>query len=195
MIPIYTLYREKKKLILILISILYLETPYIKVLHILTSMPCLPEDACQAICRNGKRCSRRGWYETKLCGLHSGKSNVKTIDSDNSSTCVDCKEECPICYGALDDPIKCPNGHLICAKHYINDLLCMWKNRSDNHIKCFVCRQRIDSENFSNQFIHNIPNVYMDASYSKSNPESLLQLKGFLQKSVIDIMKILNFIE
>ena len=39
-------------------------------------MPCPPEMACQAICRSGKRCSRIGNHETKLCGLHTIVENT-----------------------------------------------------------------------------------------------------------------------
>lgn len=150
---------------------------------------------CRAICLNGKRCTFKWRHENKLCGIHVKMSNIKTVDSDISSICLDCEDECPICYGAIVDPIKCHNGHLICGKHYINDILSMSKLRGDNNIKCFICRQIINSDNFNRQFRDNICNVYLDVSYSNSSPESLSKLKLFLKNSLNDIIKILNFIE
>jgi hypothetical protein len=188
-------------------------------------MPCPPEMACQAICRSGKRCSRFGNHETKLCGLHTivektcqgiclnGKrcllrsldgielcrkhvmmSDVKTISATQEvitrTSCVECDEECPVCYCSPTDVIICPNGHKICGEHYLSDIASLSATRVDNHIKCFVCRVWIDSKQFDLEFIKKLP-----VAYAKAIFPSRTAINTLLQSFTIDIMKMLNHIE
>ena len=177
-------------------------------------MPCPPEYACLAICRSGIQCSRFR-RESGLCGTHERMTIVnrvntrnqtqdtrnqtqdtqnQTQDTQNDDPCIECDDECPVCYMSTVGTITCPNGHRICGQHYIEDISAMWKNRRDNHIKCFVCRQRIDKSQFNVDFITTLPNAYM-SPFKYSAPANVRRWNDFFQKSVIDMLKMLNYIE
>ena len=184
-------------------------------------MPCPPQYACRAITRSGRQCSR--WQrDSGLCGTHERMVLVDQVDSQtpsqatqtpsqatqtpsqatqppnqatqNNDPCVECDDECPVCYESTVGTITCPNGHRICGQHYIDDISAMWKNRSNNHIKCFVCRQRISCSQFNVDFITTLPSAYM-AQYLQSDPINARRWKPFFQKSIIDMFKMLNYIE
>ena len=111
----------------------------------------------------------------------------------NNDSCVECDDECPVCYDTTVGTITCPNGHRICGQHYIDDISAMWKNRRDNHIKCFVCRQRISCSQFNVDFITTLPSAYI--AHLQFDPINAPRLKAFFQKSIIDMFKMLNCIE
>ena len=172
-----------------------------KVLPLRTyTMPCPPQYACRAITRSGRQCSR--WQrESGLCGTHERTVHVNQVDqqtpsqaTQNNDPCVECDDECPVCYESTVGTITCPNGHRICGQHYFDDISAMWRNRSDNHIKCFVCRQRIRRSQFNVDFITTLPNAYV-APILQSDPINARRWKSFFQKSIIDMLKMLNYIE
>ena len=170
-------------------------------------MPCPPEYACRAITRSGRQCSRFP-RESGLCGTHERMVIVDQVGQQppsqatqtpsqallNNDSCVECDDECPVCYDSTVGTITCPNGHRICGQHYIDDISAMWIHRDDNHIKCFVCRQRICCSQFNVDFITTLPNAY-PAPDVLSDPINARRWKAFFQKSIIDMFKMLNYIE
>ena len=122
-------------------------------------------------------------------------SDVKTISTTQevitTTSCVECDEECPVCYCSPTNIITCPNGHKICGEHYISDIASLSATRVDNHIKCFVCRVRIDSKQFDLDFIKNLLVAYMNSKF----PSRSGVMNNFLQYVIVDMVKMLNHIE
>ena len=113
---------------------------------------------------------------------------VPAPESDHE---VDPANECSICYGEICMPITCPNGHRVCGQHYQDDIASMCRQRRDNHIKCFLCRERIESTQFDLMFITTLP-----AAYLKSFPRTISPaFSEFMGKSMVDMLKMLNYVE
>ena len=104
---------------------------------------------------------------------------------------VDPENECSICYGEICMPITCPNGHRVCGQHYQDDIASMCKHRSDNHIKCFLCRTRIDSTQFDLKFIASLPRAYLNSFPGSNSP----RVEEFLGTSMMAMLKMLNYVE
>ena len=146
---------------------------------------------CQGICKNGKQCYRRTKRDATMCLTHSKMANPNSHLGDGM-ICGECDDECPVCYCEVSKPIVCPNGHRCCSQHYLQDLRGMWNKRQDNHIKCFICRERIESTQFTTDFMCSLSLHYLQARFiDKSSKELIVFSETFL----IDMLKILNHLE
>jgi hypothetical protein len=122
---------------------------------------------CQNMDANGKQCIHRANYQFgDVCRIHA-KTKNKEQSYATTNECQEC--ECPICYEKLVRPITCPNGHKICENHYLQYITSTYDSLT-NIPKgiCFMCREPLTIDYFSQAFIKKLPNIMIQAQLKKA---------------------------